>query len=122
MKHKQRKQPTVTDTILRQSEHKKQGEGVLYDFVSALSCAGNSVEYVSGEPGKFVKAYCPTATMVPFAQHICDNQLHDVFHQHMAPSTAKIAFAEILIVAGGLPAITVNVLFSYCDADHNTKP
>lgn len=67
------KQPTVTDAKVRQTESNKQGEDTIYDFVHALSYARISLEDVNGALGKFVKAYCPHARIMPSAKWLRDN-------------------------------------------------
>lgn len=52
------------DTIVCQREHEKQEDGILYDFVHTLSCAGISLEHADNGMRKFVMTYCPTARTI----------------------------------------------------------
>lgn len=92
---------------------------MIYDFVPALSCAGISLEYASGELARFVRAYCPVVRTMPSAKWLRDSHLRDVY-QHKGALIAKIG-----ISVNGSPYVTgkltVNVLLAYYHADHNTK-
>lgn len=122
---KQRQQPTLADTIVRQREREKQGEGIIHDFVRALSYDGLSLEHADSELGKFVKTYCPAAKTMPTARQLRDKHLRDVFLQHKAALTAKVAHMKVGIIVDESADVTgkptVNILFSYYDESRKTK-